>query len=60
MNIEGFRALGSGIFETVVNKSESVKDTKKTKGESLSLEEKKQLTEEEKEYKSKQADPGEP
>ena len=32
MNIEGFRALGTGIFETVVNKSESVKDTKKDEG----------------------------
>jgi hypothetical protein len=29
MNIEGFRALGSDVFETVVNKSEKVKDTKK-------------------------------
>ena len=36
MNIEGFRSLGSGILETVVNKSESVKDTKKDKGENLS------------------------
>ena len=53
LNIEGFRALGSGIFETVVNKSESVKDTKKAKGESLTPKEKKQLTDEEKEYKSK-------
>ena len=38
MNIEGFRALGSDIFETVVNKSESVKETKKEKGEDLSAE----------------------
>jgi pyruvate/2-oxoglutarate dehydrogenase complex dihydrolipoamide acyltransferase (E2) component len=53
LNIEGFRALGSGIFETVVNKSESVKETKKAKGENLTPKEKKQLTEEEKEYKSK-------
>jgi hypothetical protein len=53
MRIEGFRALGTGIFETVVSKSESVRDTKKTNGESLSPKEKKQLTEEEKEYKSK-------
>jgi hypothetical protein len=53
MNIEGFRALGNGIFETVVNKSEAVKDTKKTKGDDLTPQEKKQLTEEEKEYKSK-------
>jgi hypothetical protein len=53
MNIEGFRALGADVFETVVNKSEAVKDTKKAKGEELTPKEKKQLTEEEKEYKSK-------
>jgi hypothetical protein len=53
MNIEGFRALGSGIFETVVNKSEAVKETKKSKGEDLTPKERKQLTDEEKEYKSK-------
>jgi len=53
MNIEGFRALGSGVFETVVNKSEAVKDTKKTKGEDLTKKERKELTAEEKEYKSK-------
>lgn len=53
MNIEGFRALGSEIFETVVNKSESVRDTKKEKGESLTEKQKRELTEEEKEYKSK-------
>ncbi|MCZ0710909.1 DEAD/DEAH box helicase family protein [Microbacterium paraoxydans] len=53
MNIEGFRALGSEVFETVVNKSESVKNTKKTKGGSLTPKEKNELTDEEKEYKSK-------
>ena len=53
MNIEGFRALGASVFETVVNKSESVKNTKKEKGESLTPKEKKQLSDEEKEYKSK-------
>jgi Type III restriction enzyme, res subunit len=53
MNIEGFRALGSAIFETVVNKSESVKDAKRSNRDDLSPTEKKQLTEEEKEYKSK-------
>lgn len=53
MNIEGFRALGSDVFETVVNKSEAVAKTKKDKGESLNGDEKKELTEEEKEYKSK-------
>ena len=52
MNIEGFRALGSGIFETVVNKSESVKEKRKV-GDGLSEKKKKELTEVEKEYKSK-------
>ena len=53
MNIEGFRSLGAGIFETVVNKSESVRDTKKEKGEKLTEKQKRELTEEEKEYKTK-------
>jgi hypothetical protein len=53
MNIEGFRSLGSGIFETVVNKSESVRDTKKEKGEKITEKQKKELSAEEKEYKSK-------
>ena len=52
MNIEGFRNLNSDI-ETIINKSEHVKKTKKEKGESLTAKEKKELTEEEKEYKSK-------
>jgi hypothetical protein len=53
MNIVGFRSLGSGIFETVVNKSESVRDTKKEKGEKITEKQKKELSAEEKEYKSK-------
>lgn len=53
MNIEGFRALGNSIFETVVNKSEDVRDTKKNKGDKLKPKEKKELTEAEKEYRSK-------
>ena len=53
MNIEGFRSLGSEIFETVVNKSEAVRDTKREKGEKLTKKQKRELTEEEKEYKSK-------
>ena len=53
MNIEGFRTLGSGIFETVVNKSETVRDTKKAKGGKLTPKQKRELTAEEKEYKSK-------
>lgn len=52
MNIEGFRSLNSDI-ETIINKSEYVKNTKKEKGEDITPKEKKQLTEEEKEYKSK-------
>lgn len=53
MNIEGFRALGSNVFETVVNKSEAVSKAKKEKGDDITPGEKKQLTAEEKEYKSK-------
>lgn len=53
MRIEGFRALGNNVFETVVNKSETVSQTKKDKGESLSKGERQSLSEEEKEYKSK-------
>jgi len=53
MNIEGFRALGSSVFETVVNKSEAVKQTKKERGDDLTPKEKKELSAEEKEYKSK-------
>ncbi len=53
MNIEGFRALGDDVIETVINKSEKVKATKKEKGDDITPKEKKELTEEEKEYKSK-------
>ena len=53
MKIEGFRALGSDVFETVVNKSEKVKATKKAKGDDVDSKTKKELTDEEKEYKSK-------
>ena len=53
MNIEGFRSLNADI-ETIINKSEHVKQTKKTKDPSqMTKKEKKELTEEEKEYKSK-------
>jgi len=53
MNIEGFRALGANVFETVVNKSEAVSKTKKEKGDAITASEKRELTAEEKEYKSK-------
>ena len=52
MNIEGFRSLGSSVFETVVNKSESVRNTKRDKGDELTTKEKRELSDEEKEYKS--------
>lgn len=52
--IEGWRALGDNIIETIINKSETVKDLKdKAKKKELSAKEKKQLSDEEKEYKSK-------
>ncbi len=52
MRIEGFRALGDNIIETIINKSEKIKELKK-KGDALSAKEKKELSDEEKEYKSK-------
>jgi len=52
--IEGWRALGNNIIETIINKSEKVKNLKnKAKDKELTKKEKKQLTDEEKEYKSK-------
>lgn len=51
MNIEGFRSLNSDI-ETIINKSEAVKKAKKEGDEKLTPKEKKELTDEEKEYKS--------
>ncbi len=52
--IEGWRSLGDNIIETIINKSDVVKGLKnKAKEKDLSAKEKKQLTEEEKEFKSK-------
>jgi hypothetical protein len=52
--IEGWRALGDNIIETIINKSEKVKALKnKAKDKDLSEKEKKELTAEEREYKSK-------
>ena len=51
MRIEGFRSLNSDI-ETIINKSNSVKKAKRD-SENLTPKEKKQLSEDEKEYKSK-------
>jgi len=52
MSIEGFRNLNQDI-ETIINKSEAVKKTKKEANDrDLSAKEKKELSEEEKKYKS--------
>jgi len=52
--IEGWRALGDKIIETIINKSEKVKELKNEAiGKELTEKQKKQLSEEEKEYKSK-------
>ena len=50
MNIEGFRSLNQDI-QTIINKSEAVKKAKKEGGEKTPKE-KKELSDEEKEYKS--------
>lgn len=51
MRIEGFRSLNSDI-ETIINKSEAVKKSKKDDEDKLSAKEKKQLSDDEKESKS--------
>ncbi len=52
--IEGWRSLGDNVIETIINKSDKVKDLKnKAKKRDLTPKEMKQLTDEEKEYKSK-------
>ncbi len=53
MNIEGFRSLNQDI-ETIINKSEAVKKAKtKASADELTQKEKKQLSDDEKEFKSK-------
>ncbi|MCS6326242.1 MAG: restriction endonuclease [Nitrospira sp.] len=52
--IEGWRSLGDNIIATIINKSEKVKELKnKAKDMELTAKQKRELTEEEKEYKSK-------
>ena len=52
--IEGWRSLGDNIIETIINKSKKVKELKnKARASALTDKEKKELTAEEKEYKSK-------
>jgi hypothetical protein len=53
MSIEGFRNLNQDL-ETIINKSEAVKKARREKNdEEMTRSERKELTEEEKEYKSK-------
>lgn len=52
MSIEGFRALGDNVIETVINKSNDVKKLKKKKAD-LPPEVKKELSAAERDYKSK-------
>jgi hypothetical protein len=52
--IEGWRKLGDHVLQTIINSSEKIKKLKnKAKDEDLSKKERKQLTDEEREYKSK-------
>jgi hypothetical protein len=52
--IEGWRTLGDNIIETIINKSDKIKEIKERGKEGeLTSKEKRELTEEEKEYKSK-------
>jgi hypothetical protein len=52
--IEGWRALGDNVLETIINKSDRIKDLKKkAKEKELTPKEKKELSDEEKEFMSK-------
>ncbi len=52
--IEGWRALGDNIIETIINKSEKVKELKnKARDRDLTVKEERELSTEEKEFKSK-------
>jgi hypothetical protein len=52
--IEGWRALGDNVIETIINKSEKVKELKKKADDKgLTAKQKQQLSDEEREFKSK-------
>ena len=53
MKIEGFRALGGDIIESIVNRAEKIKKLKREVGDKPDPRKKKELTQEEKEYRSK-------
>lgn len=53
-SIEGWRALGDDIIETIINKSDAVKELKnRARDSDLTKKQNKQLSDEEREYKSK-------
>lgn len=52
MKIEGFRALGSNVIETVINRSEAVKKARK-ENKNMTAKQKEKLSKDEKEYKKK-------
>lgn len=55
--IEGFRALGDNVLETIINRSAQIKDLKaKAKDRDLTAGEKRELTAAEREFKSKRAE----
>ena len=54
--IEGWRNLGDHVLETIINKADKIKDLKKKAAEDgLTGKEKKELSDEEREFKSKRA-----
>lgn len=56
MQIEGFRNMNSDIFETIINRSKEIKETKSkgdTNSDAENKRDKKEITEKEKEIKSK-------
>jgi gas vesicle protein len=53
MNIEGFRSLSRDIIETVVNKSDAVREKKRNLNEATTEKVKQEISNEEREYKSK-------
>ncbi|KWW31246.1 MAG: putative restriction enzyme [bacterium P3] len=53
MKIEGFRALGSDIIESIVNKADKIKRLKREMGDKKNSSKKKELSAVEKEYRSK-------
>ena len=56
MSIEGFRSMNSDVFETIINRTNAIKDKKATESVKDKNKEKKEITEEEKELKTLRGD----